>query len=140
MATRKKIGWDLTRQDLEEYPVWCPDETQENLQPVLNPEPLPDDLGLLLVKADFETADGLELAGYVVVDESVYVVNILLDDHDVGFNANLPDMAQEDLELLRQELGRPTMRVFPLRYRAEFHFDREGNIEGMFDPFADRQV
>jgi hypothetical protein len=134
MRENKMNVRQLTSRSFDRYPVWAWTDDERLHRPIENATPLPEDVGPLFVRARFVAADGTELKGYLVTDAgSVFAIGILIDDRELVFNKNLPDMAGRELSELFSALGRDAFQVFPLRYQAEFHFPNESNLKGIFE-------
>lgn len=124
---------------LEKFPVWgnFDEDDSEMLRPVLEADPFAADCDPLTIKAVFRTAEGMPLKGCVCVErafDTVYLVEVFLNDRWYGFNRHLKDLAAEDLEKLKAALGNAQLHVFPLRFETQMH--RPGrDFAGTFTPF-----
>jgi hypothetical protein len=128
----------LTLERFQEYPVWTwtDDFYEEDLVcPVVDTEPLPNDRGTLFIKADFWTPTGQHFDGCVNMHVEVYCVELFVGSRQFGFNVRLQDLAEEDLQELRQVIMDEHVQIFPLRYRTNFQFANGERVEGIFDPF-----
>lgn len=149
---------DLSQQHFEQYPAWAdysePDDIEEIVRwgvergavvaelervhysdefvfPILRTDPLPS-FRFLYLRAEFTAADGSRFAGYVI-GEHPYCVAVFHGNEDFGFNATLPDLADEELARLRRVSRLPLTPFFPLRYSTTFRRDDGERIEGQFD-------
>lgn len=109
-------------------------EENNELRPVLESVLSPDDLGLILIKADFWSADGHHFNGYVV-SEQPYAIGLYVNDREFVFNVNLKKEAVQQLSDLRRLVGNGGTNIFPLIYKAQAKLADGGEISGEFDPF-----
>src|SRR5436309_494253 len=103
-------GNELTLELLEKHPVWGSFEGDDSdiIRPVKSEEPFTVDCDPLTIKANLLTPNGRSLAGCIVVDRSddtVYLVEILIDGRYYGFNVALPDIAESQLMQLQEDMG-----------------------------------
>jgi hypothetical protein len=130
----------VTREWLERHPVWCPYDEQEDrplilawgvtearlaeqierleycgtqpLFPVLAIERLPE-AGRVLIAADFVTASGRSLPGYVM---RPHAFGLFAGDREFCFNHHLISASDRACEKLAAQLGEQPRDIFPLRY------------------------
>ena len=151
-------GHDLSRDHFEQHPAWAdysePDDIEEIVSwglerakiveqlervrysdefvfPVLRTDPLPS-FRFLYLRAEFTAADGSRFVGYVI-GQHPYCVAVFHGDEQFTFNANLPDMADEELARLRRVSHLPLTPFFPLHYSTTFLRGDGQRIEGQFD-------
>jgi hypothetical protein len=120
----------VTAASLAQCPVWSRRD-DEQLEPVYDHEPLPDDRGELYVKADLTTPRGVKLPGCILLP-SCHFVLVFVGDERFFFNNQIEPLAS-DLERLHRLVPALGERVFPLRYATPFHFGGEPPISGEFD-------
>ena len=128
----------LTPERFQEYPVWAWAEDfyeEDLLCPVIEMDPLPNDRDALFIKADFWTPTGRHFEGYVVAHIEVYCVELFVGSRKFGFNVRLQDLAEQELQELRQTIMDDQAQIFPLQYRTNFRFANGERVEGIFDPF-----
>jgi hypothetical protein len=123
----------LTIRLLEEYPVWCWDDSNEFLCPVKgNLFPLPEDEYPLFIKADFVDALGNKLIGYLVGGDSFYAFGLLNKGVEYIFNLNLIDSFDKKIIDAYGENVK-VKDVFPIKYSSEFYYEGEPPFSGQFD-------
>ena len=150
-------GHDLSRQHFEQHPAWAdysePEDIEEIVSwgveraavveqlervrysdefvfPVLRTEPLPS-FRFLFLRANFVSADGTRFTGYVI-GQNPYCVAVFYGDDEFAFNANLPDLGEQELARLRQSSKLQLEPFFPLRYSTPFRRDDGERVEGLF--------
>ena len=123
----------LTLQDLAASPVWA-ESDDDGLVPIGAPNPLPLDQGQLAVAAVFDTLDGLKFDGYVFTLGSVFSIVLLVDGDSFHFNANVPDLVDDERNRLSKMFPDSFLVIFPLTYKTEFTFPGDGKVGGVFDP------
>jgi hypothetical protein len=85
----------------------------------------------LHIKADFVTADGTQLNGWVGGADP-HCIGIFLGEREFLFNHNMPKEAEREISIIRRISGLPLKRFFPLHYSTEFEDDEGNRIEGEF--------
>lgn len=132
---------EFKQEHLNEHPVWASDDSNDYLMPVTHYDPLPTDLGDLVVRARFIAPDGRHLDGSVCVySPPPFAISLhVYGDERVGFNKALPQFAADELKRLYELLGVEPFPLFPLRYETDFHFPGEPNIVGVFDMEIDQE-
>jgi hypothetical protein len=95
----------------EEWPVWA-GEWDEGYSPVFHYDPLPEDLGNLLVKVEFVTPGGVRLAGCVSTPARHFAV-VFVGREGFSFNRRMrpPD---EKIARLNQLVPELRGQIFPL--------------------------
>jgi len=149
----------LTRGDIERHPAWSHyDESEDRsrilswgvtaaaldaeverfqycgtqtLYPVLELDPLPD-IEHLIIAADFVTASGMSLPGYLLAPD---VFGVFAGEREFCFNRKLVSAAAIAARKLSEALGEAPEDLFPLRYtsRARTHDGRA--LEGEFQRY-----
>ena len=122
---------NLSRASFQQSPVWKWDESQEGHEPVVDWRPLKKDEPVLFIKADFIAADGSKFEGYLVGLESFYAVGLFVENNEHVLNLNLPDMIDSSIKLIREQLGRAQLNLFPLKYKTEVSFDDDKKLTGV---------
>jgi hypothetical protein len=120
----------VTLASLAQTPVWWRGDDEE-LRPVDDYEPLPEDRGDLYLKTELVTPGGVKLPGCVLSMSRHFVV-LFVGDEAFYFNANMAPL-QSDLERLNRLVPALGGRIFPLRFATPFHFPGEPPIAGEFD-------
>jgi hypothetical protein len=121
----------LTKNHLDQYPVWKWSEFNDERCPVLNFDPLPDDEPTLFIKARFKTPEGEEFDGYLTGRETFYAFTLFVGEASIQFNLNLPKLITDQWMRLRQIINKPEMSLFPLHYETNVHFKHKQNIQGI---------
>jgi hypothetical protein len=124
---------------LQTHPVWGAYEDDDSgvYRPVLDSDPFSTLCDPLIIKARFQTVEGIDLKGCVSITRTfdiVYLVEVFIDTEWFGFNHNLPDLAAEDLVRLKTALARPDTQIFPIRFHTEM--PSGNNLVGEFTPFS----
>jgi hypothetical protein len=126
----KKKG--LFLKDLEKYPIWTWDDSNEYYSPVDSPDLLSDEYGIYFIKSRFIAPDETAFTGYLTGLESYYAFAFFVNKECFGFNLTLPSLAIESLADLRRALGRPDFELFPLRYESQVRDLQGKHITGIF--------
>lgn len=144
----------LTRADVERHPVWSHYEEScdrsrvlswgvsaaaldaemerfqycgtRTLYPVLEYDPLPD-IDHLIVAAEFVTAAGTTLLGYLIAPD---VFGVFVGEREFCFNRSLVGAAAITARKLSEALGEPPEALFPLRYSSGLRSGDGRAIEG----------
>lgn len=144
----------LTRSHLERHPVWCPyDDSRDRptilgwgvsetrldrqlervaycgtqpLFPVLGTDGLPEGRSLL-VAADFVTAAGNRLPGYL---HRPHAFGVFAGGREFCFNDHLPAISARAAARLAAEIGEEELRLFPLRFEARARDGTGGPLDG----------
>lgn len=127
------INKALSLASFEKYPVWKWDDEQVAHEPVLSWQPIQSDEPTLFIKANFITADGTQLDGYVVGLDTFYAFGIFVDDTEYVFNINLPDMIEINIKSLQKRLDKNELKLFPLEYQTEVNFKNQDTLSGIID-------
>jgi len=122
---------DLTREGFDACPVWTWSESNDSYSPVWKLNPLPEDVSTLFLKARLEAASGECFSGYLVGRKSFYAFAIFLEGAEYVVNLNLPETVEEAVSSIGMKLGR-NLRLFPLKYETDLHFEGESCIAGVF--------
>ena len=122
----------LTEELLEKHPVWMWNDSMDDLVPVEDFIPLPNDEGDLFIRAMFEMPSGKRALGSLTGCGSCYAFSIIIEGKEFIFNINLPSRNLEKEKTIADELNDPSFSLFPLKYESEFYFEGEGKISGTF--------
>jgi hypothetical protein len=123
----KRLSYELLRKQ----PVWKWDETNEFLCPVLEYNPLPENEPTLFIKAVFETPEKYRFDGYLIGLHRYYGFGLFVEDQEFVMNLNLPDMIEENLNIICNTLGRQELVLFPLMYETNYYFEGKQKINGV---------
>jgi hypothetical protein len=132
----------LSMELLELHPVWgeFDDDDSEMIRPVHTSDPFLADCDPLVIKADFRTTSGTKLVGCVYINrafDKVYLIEVCIDGQWIGFSANLPDLANEDLARLSDALGVGDTEIFPMEFITNTSWPDGTSVTGQFSPFRD---
>lgn len=117
----------------EKYPVWIWDESNEYKCPLrTNFLPLPEDKGVLFIKAIFEDNLKREFDGYLVGYESYHAFGVFTKNGTYTFNFNLPSFMEEDLKDIYPNTELTVNEFFPVKYKSELFFEGKPPISGTF--------
>ena len=127
-----KQSSDLTSSDFERHPVWAAvhsfyndepwfdDTDEETFWPWSGEFPVSPDLGIFLVRAEFETANGTRLVGFVTpsttTDLGELQPTILIGSDQIGLWHGVPGSSAEEREYVYEKLGLSAEQLFPLRF------------------------
>ena len=119
----------------ESHEVWCWNESMDGYVPVeLTGSTLPDDKGDLFIKVSIEAANGKIYEGYIAGLNIIHAITIFIDNKIVGFNKYFSEsLIKKDIENFRLIVGDSGFPLFPMKYKAKFHFRDKNNVEGIFD-------
>lgn len=121
----------LTKDLLDQYPVWKWNDSTDARIPVLDFDPLPEDEPTLFLKARFKAPGGEEFDGYLAGRETFYAFAVFIGEADFGFNFNLEEMFKDEVDQLCRVLGKPEQwSLFPLHYETDVHFKDRPDING----------
>jgi hypothetical protein len=132
---------ELSPEWLQKFPVWgsFDEDDSEMVRPVVDEDLFAADCDPLTIRSDFLTVEGIRLSGCICLErafDTIYLVEVFLDNKWFGFNRHLQDLATEDLENLKKALGDPKLQVFPVRYETQMQ--RPGrDFVGTFTPFQE---
>ncbi len=146
MNTRKQV-YDLTLDDLVQYPVWefALDEEgndgqdEATVRPYDTPDALDPSDGMFVVLASFELADGSKMQGYVTPssadssDLGTIQPIIVTEQGQVGFWCGIAPPSSEQLIQGYKRLNRDARQVFPLTFESQVQLVGEpvrGSLEG----------
>jgi len=122
----------LTEELLNKQPVWKWNDSMDDLVPVEDFIPLPNDEGDLFIRAMFEMPSGKRVLGSLAGYGSYHSFSVIVEGKEFDFNINLPSMNLETEKEIADELNDPSFSLFPLKYESEFYFEGEGKISGTF--------
>ena len=130
MDVRKQV-YELTSQDLEQFPVWefALDEEGEPGQDEATVKPRPDlksgvepDEGMFVVRAEFRAADGSAFEGFVTPDPNndpgATQPSVLTSKGHVQFWFGIAEPEPAEIEKSYEALGGERGDLFPLTYRT----------------------
>jgi hypothetical protein len=129
MRIRKQV-YDLTRLDLQQYPLWefCSDEEGTPGQDEATVKPSEDSEvpafspGAYIVATDFSFADGSLAEGYIYSgapeDFGCTTPRIFVEEGHVGFWFGYRAPQPEAIAATYRKLGRTPEAVFPIRYQT----------------------
>jgi hypothetical protein len=121
---------DLTEEGFRRHPIWKWDDAMEGYLPVERPDPLPLDQGTLFLRSRLTAASGEEFSGYLVGIEGFYAVGLFVMGREFILNLNLPDRVALHTDELRALLRRPTLQLFPMKYRDDVGFQHSPSLSG----------
>lgn len=122
----------LTYEDLQKYPVWTWDDSNEYLVPLSELQPSWYDYENYFIKAQFSTQEYI-FNGYLVGIESFYAFGLFIDNTEVGFNANLPKINHDQLKYLFNLLNCKPFEFFPIEYQSPVFFKEGKKIKGILN-------
>jgi hypothetical protein len=135
MDIRKQV-YDLTRQDLKQFPVWefALDEEGEPGQDEATVKPRPDlddgvdsDEGIFVVRAEFKAADGSTFDGFVTPepdgDLGATQPSIVTSEGHVSFWFGGVEPEQRAIKKSYATLGAKRGELFPMTFRAAVPVD-----------------
>lgn len=123
---------DLSRKDLEEFPVLVWDNANEGYLPLSKSEPINSEYGNLFIKARF-FVDTYIFDEYLVGYKNYYAFCIFIKDLDFMMNLNLPEFIEKDIQEIYQLLKCKPFKLFPLRYESSVIIDGHA-ISGYISP------
>jgi hypothetical protein len=131
---------ELSSEWLQTFPVWgsFDEDDSEMVRPVVDDDPFAADCDPLTIKSEFQTVEGIRLSGCICLErafDTIYLVEVFLNQTWFGFNRHLKDLAAEDLEKLKSALGDPNLQVFPVRYETKIGRPAR-DLAGTFTPFG----
>lgn len=120
---------DLSANDFKQYPVWTWDDGNEGYLPIADVEPSWDEYGTYFIKATFKT-HGYVFDGYLVGNETFFAFGIFINNHETGFNLNMPDFVDKTLDEIFKLLKCKPFQFFPVQYESSVRFKDWGPIAG----------
>jgi hypothetical protein len=69
----------LTEKDLQEHPIWARSDMDDLIYPVFGPEDFPDNPTRLKIRADFTTANGIAIKGYICGIKNFFSITLFLE-------------------------------------------------------------
>lgn len=146
MNTRKQV-YDLTLDDLFDYPVWefaLDEEAKDGqdeatVRPYDAPEALDPSDGMFVVLASFVLADGSKMQGYMTppsadsADLGTIQPIIVTERGQVGFWCGIVSPSSEQLIQRYKRLDRDARQVFPLTFESQVQLvggPARGSLEG----------
>jgi hypothetical protein len=127
------VGWGIDPDWLTEQLAIHHHGSDHAMYPVLRPQPLPARMRIY-IRAEFTTAGGCKLPGYVV-DSDAYIVGLFWARRELIFTRG--KFALEDnrraCDELRQLANLPEDPILPLQYRTDFLDEQGRPIEGTYD-------
>jgi hypothetical protein len=130
----------LTEKDLQEHPIWARSEEDDLIYPVFCPEDFPDDSRSLKIRADFTTANGMTLKGYICGIENIFGAALFWDNEILYMNKNWLDACLEGIHRINQDLETKMKPedFSPLHYQTTIDLEHFNNFMGEFDLFKER--
>ena len=123
----------LSKDDLEQHPVWVWDDKMEGLQPISEPEPDAEDYGTLFIKARFQ-ADEHSFDGYLIGGSTFYAFGLFVAGKEFVMNLNLPNLIAKNMPEIYHLLKCEPFNLFPIRYESSVRLLGGRRIEGMLNP------
>ncbi len=109
----------LTAKDLEDHPLWFFDDVEKLIYPVIVKKDFPADPADLWIRADFTTAKGLKLKGYIVGFENISGLAVIYMDYIFWFD-NYVENHSLSIKQLSEKMNKQLKPedFLPLTYEA----------------------
>ena len=122
---RIKIS-ELNLEWLARHPAWSwfpssPFEAEDNIYPVDLRRDNLSRLHTLFISSMFTTIEGLQFYGSITLDlesQKVYGIELFDKDENFGFNSELPDLAQIEINRLKAFRDNKHIQIFPISYKT----------------------